>query len=322
MQTLGEDRILIRPDDYLVDIPEFPDNSEPRARCRLFVNPYSINAIEVCEANYFAGNRVPYHEHEAGYETFLIDGGAIEIHAMGKYVVAKKGDLVHIPPYMPHSIKILEDNSIWRGFLQEIFMVQMMYDEFRLRAHTPNPMDDPEFRKKNTARHKSMFYSFVPYDIPVPAEEVPTVRPYDFGFAKYQFNGIDLRLKVGRWETHGSKEVWQMRMKKGYTISWDGINPYDNLFDVFSGSVEVTLEGHEPFIANARDLLRIPKWIAGKFTMLEDTVLLDVYCQGALLRSLDELNGIKASAPEKLVDKDFVKSVFEKNDYFNYLPLA
>ena len=321
MQTLGEDRILIRPDDCIIDIPEFPDGIEPRSRCRLYVSPYGLNAIEVCEANYYLGTRVPYHEHAAGYETFLVDGGSFDIRSMGKRSVAKYGDMVHFAPYMPHSIGALEDNSLWRAFHQELFMTHMMYAEQRLRAQTPNMMNDPAFRKRNAERHASMYYEFTAAEQDVPPEEIPAIRPYDFGFAHYEFEGIDLRLKVGRWETRGTKEIWQMRMKKGFTFSWTGTNPFDNLFDVFNGRMEVRLDGHEPFIAETRDILFIPKWIAGSFTMLEDTVLIDANCQGCLLRSLDELNGWKNNDPQKLHDEAAVREVFLKNDYNNFFTL-
>lgn len=313
----NDSRILITPKDYIADIDEIPDGSEPRSRCRYFIEPYGPYGInEVCEANYYVGNRVPYHEHATGYETFLVDGGSIEVYSRSKKAVAKKGDIVHIMPYTPHSIHTLEDESIWRAFHQGIQMVQGMIEERILRDLHPDILNNPSFRKDMSIRHKSVWFDYgLPEADDVPVGEVPEIRPFDFGLAHYNFNGIDLKLKVGRWETNGAKEVWQLRMGTNVKLSWEPDNVFNHLYDVYSGSVEVRLEGMEPFAACARDLLHIPKYLAGSITPLEDTVLFDCGCQGFLLRLMDELHVWQVREPEKLSDKAFVRQIMKKHDY-------
>jgi hypothetical protein len=84
---------------------------------------------------------------------------------------------------------------------------------------------------------------------------------------------------------------------------------------VFSGSVRVTPENGDPFVANARDLIHFPKFLSGSIEALEDTVLLDPGCQGYLTRFMDELAYLKSKEPAKLRDRDHIEAVMRKNDY-------
>ena len=310
-------RIHIKPDDVLADIDEIADGSEPRSRCKLYIIPYGNDGInEACEANYYVGNRVPYHEHTTGFETFLIDGGAIEILSLGKKAVGRKGDIVHITPYTPHSIHSLEDNSIWRAFHQGLWLTPHMVEHIEFRDRHRDAALSPEFRQDSNKRKND---NWVDYQFPecrdVPASELPALRAFDSELTSYSYEGITLKLKVGRWETRGVKEVWQLHLASGYTLSWDEFHPFTHLYDVFSGSVRVTLEGMDPFTANARDLLHIPRLLSGKIEALEETVLLDAGCQGFLTRFMDNLNTVRATDPAKLKDKMFVKELMVKNDY-------
>jgi quercetin dioxygenase-like cupin family protein len=314
---MDKTRIHITPADVLADIDEIPDGSEPRSRCKYYIEPYGTFGInEVCEANYYTGNRVPYHEHRAGFETFLVDGGAIEILSLSKKAPAKKGDIVHITPFTPHSIHALEDNSIWRAFHQGLWLTDFMIDERAFRDRHWDAFFDPEFKKATGARDTSSWFDYaIPECRDVPPEQLLCLRPYDFALAEYAFEGVTLRLKVGRWETLGAKEVWQLLLSPGYALSWDELHPFPHLYDVYSGSVRVTIEGMEPFTANARDIIHVPKYLGGTIETLEDTVLLDMGCQGYLTRFMDELNTFRVREPAKLRDAAFVRDVMKKNDY-------
>ena len=318
------DRILIKPDDYMADFDEIADGSEPRSRCRYFVAPYTSNLInEVCEANYYPGNRVPYHEHAEGYETFLVDNGSLEMTVRSRRTVMYTGDIVHIPPYTPHSVFALEENSIWRAFHQGLEMTSNMMDERHMRDLYPDLFFDPSFHKEMSKRRNSVWFDYtIPEVRDVPASDIPEIRPFDFALADFAFEGIELKLKVGRWETAGAKEIWQLRLKKGFKMSWEPGCPFNHLYDVFSGSVQLDLDGvDEPMIATKRDLLHIPRFAAGTITALEDTVIFDCGCQGFLMRLMDELHYYQVKEPEKLGDKDFVRQIMKKHDYYVFYGL-
>jgi hypothetical protein len=312
-------RIHITPDDFIADIDEYADGSEPRSRCWYFVEPYGPYQInEACDASYYVGNKVPYHEHWTGYETFLVDGGSVEVSSMSRRAVARKGDIVHYAPYVPHMVHFLEDGTIWRAFHQGLQMVQGKIEELRVRDMYPDDFNAPNFKQDVSARlHLAVRYDYMePECTEVSANEIACIRPYDFALAKFNFDGLELRLKVGRWETGGAREVWQLLLRSGYTLSWAPNNIHPLLFDVFDGSVEVRLDGMDAFTAKTRDILHIPKFLGGSIKTLEDTVLLDCGCQGYLTRYLDELNAYRVREPEKLRKDGFIRDLMKKYEYF------
>ena len=319
LHELKDLRIHIKPGDFIADVDEVADGSEPRSRCRYYIEPYGpFQLNEVCEANYFVGNTVPYHEHTKGYETFLVDGGSLEVMSKSRMAIAKKGDIVHFPAFAPHSIHILEDNTIWRAFHQELQLTQGIIEDRRIRDMYPELYNAPNFKEELRAKsHSSVGFAYAkPECTQVPADQLDLIRPFDFGLANFEIGDAVFRLKVGRWETGGAKEVWQMLLKAGRTLSWGPKNIHPFLFDIYSGSVEVRLDGLDTFTAQARDLLHIPKFVAGSITTLEDTVLLDCGCQGFLTRYMDELRAYSVREPGKQRDKDFIAGLMDKYDYY------
>lgn len=315
----NEFRIHIKPTDWLMDHDEIADGSEPRARSRLYImpfGPYELN--EVGEANYFKGNTVPYHEHMHGFETFLLDGGAMEIMCRSRKAVAHKGDLVHLMPYQPHAMHALEDNTIWRSFHQGHSLIPNQRAQRRFRDMYPDIFNAPDFDAEDVLRNsKSIRYQYrLPECKEVPVREFPEIRTPEFAYAEFDFDQLNLKLKVGRWETGGAKEVWQLTMKKGCRFSWIPINKFDLLYNIYKGSVEVNLDGMAPIIANTRDLLDIPNFFAGSLTALEDTVLLDMGCQGYLMRYLDEVTALRIREPEKLKDAVFLRQLMKRYDFY------
>ena len=120
----------------------------------------------------------------------------------------------------------------------------------------------------------------------------------------------------GLRETGGAKEVWQLRMKSGCHFSWVPNNAFPLLYDIYDGSVEVKLDGMDAFTANTRDLLHIPRFLGGSITALKDTVLLDMGCQGYMMRYLDEVYLLQNREPAKLKDADFLNQLMKKYGFF------
>ena len=320
---MNEHKIHIAPGDYIADIDEFADGSEPRSRCRYYIEPYGPYQInEVGEANYFAGNSVPYHEHTSGVETFLVDGGAVEVMSRSRKAVARKGDIVHLPPHTPHSIRVLEDDTIWRAFHQGHSLIPRMIDERRLRDNYPDIFNSPQFKQeqREKERRNSNWYDYkTPVCAEVPVSEFPEIRSRDKSLARFSFDKLVLELVVGRWETCGANEVWRLVMGRGCSFAWAPSNAAPLLYDVFDGELLVSLDGMAPFTTKTRDLLHIPKFLGGRITAKEDTLLLDMSCQGRLMSYMDEFNYYRANMPEKLSDEAFLSELMKKHDcYANF----
>lgn len=307
-------RHIVPTKDYLVQMDEFADGSDPRSQVYYFIEPYGPYAAnEMSDVYYYAGNAVTYHEHHEGYETFLIDAGETEVISGSRKTIAKKGDMVHIQPYIPHMFRFLKDETIWRGLYQEIMMNPGMIRERRVRDHD----NDLFVQKRWRTDDPTIWYEYKePEATLVPPQMMPIVRPYDFSLASFTVNGCELRQKVGRHEYHGYKEIWQLLLDKGARLCWTGRNQYDLLYVVFSGSVDVKLDDGTSFAANERDLIHLPANMGGSITAREKTVLFDENCQGFLLRFMDEYNFVRARDPQKLLDEQFMQELSERWNYF------
>ena len=319
MKMINGHRIHIAPDDYIADVDEFADGSEPRSRCRYYIEPYGPFQInEVGEANYFTGNSVPYHEHTTGVETFLVDGGAVEVMSRSRKAIARKGDIVHLPPHTPHSIRILEDDTIWRAFHQGHSLIPRMIDERRLRDNYPDIFNSSEFKQAQREKERrSNWYDYkTPACVEVPVRDFPEIRTRGKSLAEFAFDKLILQLVVGRWETCGANEVWRLVMKSGCSFAWGPSNTNPLLFDVFDGELSVNVDGMAPFAAKTRDLLHIPKFLGGRITAQKDTMLLDMSCQGHLMSYMDEYNYYRVNMPEKLNDEAFLSGLMLRHDFY------
>ena len=90
------------------------------------------------------GVNVPYHEHHNSRETFFITKGSVEFTLAGKRFVAKAGDVVHIPPYMPHGMVFLEDTT-WMAYFNNYRFYDAMQERNMLKKHNPEVLDDETF---------------------------------------------------------------------------------------------------------------------------------------------------------------------------------
>lgn len=160
----------------------------------------------------------------------------------------------------------------------------------------------------------SAWYSYSPISTEGPQEAVFEVRPYKGGLQSFSFDGCVLRQKVGRWETKGHKEIWQLCAGPGFEWSWNENNPFYGLFIVQEGSVEVRIDGMEKFTANERDILHIPNHLAGEIVTREDTVLFDYNCEGYGLRAMEELYALKEQNPASLPSQ--AEAVLQKNQCY------
>ena len=294
MFTIG--KIHLTPDDYLIRFDERFGGK--KSHIDYFIEAYGYYQYnEMSDTIYEDAAGMQYHQHTVGIETFLVDGGTVDVFIRGKKATATRGDIVQITPGTPHTF-YWSEGAIWRELFQQTQMPYDMLSQVRQKYYHPETYDQENDGKGTEA----LWFDFEPVCVEVPKEQLPEIRPYNSGLSVFKFDGIELRQKVGRWETKNVKEIWQYVLSPGYEISWNEFNPYPNLFIVQEGEVDVRVDGMDPFVAKERDILHIPNHLAGEITARGEAVLFDYNCEGYGLNAAEELYSIKVNSPDKLVE--------------------
>ncbi|NTV91288.1 MAG: cupin domain-containing protein, partial [Clostridiales bacterium] len=202
-------RIHIKPEDYLGRFEEYDEKSPS------YVNYYTeavgpYQSQEISDTIYHKNDEVPYHVHNRGVELFLIDHGSAECWIDGRRVMAEKGDMILIPPYVSHGFRYLDDNrTIWRELFQEIQMNEGILQAHRLRSYYPESFKDPQFMEEVNRRTGSVWFNYKPLLIDADKKDVPYIRSHDYAINRFEIDGISFLQKVAKHETNGNIEVWQ-----------------------------------------------------------------------------------------------------------------
>ena len=276
-----------------------------------FIFPYGpYDKNEMSDTIYHEGATVGYHQHQKGYETFQIAKGSVECIIRGKRFIAHAGDIIHLVPYTSHGFKFLEEGTIWRELFQEINMSQGIMDKNTVAQHYPHFREDPEFMDMYRGEHKSLT-RLTPVPVDVDKHTMHEVRTPEFAYSEYSGEGFDIKLKVGKWETNGVKEIWQASVKKGLEVRYDYPHANWELYYVMKGALGVTVLG-ETFVAGPDCLVHIPPFHAHSIKVLEDAEVLDYGGETDLLALMEDLDSLKAFQSEKLEDAAFMQQFKRK----------
>ena len=265
--------------------------------------PYEKN--EMSETVYQKGAFVGYHEHRRGFETFFIRKGKVECTVRGKRFVLEEGDIIHLPPYVAHGFVHLEDGTVWRELFQEINLAQKIANKNLVQKSYPGLYEDPDFQEIYQDDYRRIVrLDPVPED--VPKESMQEVRTPGFAYSTYHFDGLTMRLVIGRWECNGVKEVWEADMEPGLEIHWDYPFPEEELFYIRSGKIKFKVLDEE-FVAEDDCLVHIPPYTVHSLEVLENAKVYDCGCSARLLDLFEDIDSLKANSPEKLKDEDYMK---------------
>jgi quercetin dioxygenase-like cupin family protein len=213
------------------------------------------------------------HEHRSGFETFFVDSGSMDFYSQGKVATLKKGDLVHIQPFVTHGMLFNEDTR-YRGIFQDWKVIDSFPELFRLKKYMPDASE--RMAAQNTS---SSQYDFFVHDasssVRVKPEEIDAVRNPSRPLARFDFDGVTMNMVVGRWETNGVREIWQADMKKGFRAEWVDFPVNPELFYVTEGKVIFTVYGEE-YTAHEDCLVKIPKFAPHNITALTDAKMYDL----------------------------------------------
>ncbi|MDR0858370.1 MAG: cupin domain-containing protein [Oscillospiraceae bacterium] len=212
------------------------------------------------------------HDHRSGFETFFVDSGSMEFYSQGKVATLKKGDLIHIQPFVTHGMVFNEDTR-YRGIFQDWAVIDDFPETYRAKAF------DPDASAKIAASGAPASYDFNIHDaknyVRAEASEIPAVRNPERPLAQYKFDGVTLNQVVGRWETYGVREIWQAKLEKGFSAQWVDFPLLPELFYVTSGKVKFTVYGEE-YTAFEDCLVKIPKFAPHSIIAETDAAMYDL----------------------------------------------
>ncbi len=251
---------------------------------------------------------IGYHQHTSGTETFIPIKGRIEIVVQGIKTYMEPGDIVHIQPYMGHSFRAAEPDSYMMCLFQGFDMINLMSLRGAAEKNDPDLKFDKAYHDMgNVLSHK--IDRKIPDPLEMPREEIFCIRRQGTGLFEYSYPGIDLYQKVGPWETHGLKEMWEADMKKGVKIEWGDRHPDYRLFFINKGVVDFTVDG-EKFTVDEEALVRIPPFLPFSIECVEDARVYDLDCPDLLGNMLEELGDPAKERWSK--DPDELKALLKK----------
>nr|WP_289767751.1 cupin domain-containing protein [uncultured Acetatifactor sp.] len=269
---------------------------------------------EMSDTIYHKDATVPYHQHRKGYETFEIAAGSVECFMRGKRFIATAGDIIHIAPWTPHGFRFLEEGTIWRELFQEIDMSGGIWEKNTVNQNFPQMKENPEFMRIYRGDPLNLTRE-TPVCEDVDKRKMHEVRTPDFAYSTYSGDGYEIRLKVGKWETNGVKEIWHASLKKGFVVEFAFPHCNWELYYVKEGALEVEVMG-EKFVAGPDCLVHIPNFHPHTIRALEDTKLYDYGGETDLMAMMEDLDSLKKHHPEKLREEAFMTAFRHKYKCF------
>ena len=277
------DRMLITPKDTLAVV------DEPQFVGYLYHSPKgSILENEISLTVYKEGATVPYHMHTKGFETFTLETGRAEVTIAGKRCIIEAGDMVQIEPFMPHGFRFLVEGSRWRELFQELDMYNTHSDRAYISVGSVTLLEDDCFMKEFRSTHNNT-QLLEPEPLLVDKSDMPMICPKGEGITAFSTEGMKMTLKIGRWQLHGNKEIWEYAIEKGWTLTFGDRNPNESIYLVRQGKMRVEAAGRK-FIAEDGDMICIPQYTSFRMqAVADDTILHDYNCKITLFRMLEEI---------------------------------
>lgn len=262
---------------------------------------------EFSDTVYHAGTEVGYHWHKKGVETFEITAGSIDCVINGVHFIGQTGDIIHLPPYTSHRFIYLEEGTIWRELFSEIDMSGGIMEKNMVNHYyTPFKQDSEFMAMYREGKTQGREFPIAADGPCVDHSKCYNCRTPEFAWVKYEGDGYTLKLKVGRWENNGCKEIWHVDAKKGLNVTFGYPHAGYEMLYIQRGLVKVTVdktyESAEPttWIVGGDHIIDIPPYHTYSFEFLEDTALYNYGGQHYLMNCLEDLASVEARDPKRL----------------------
>jgi len=294
--------ILRNPGDHFATLPI------DGASCAFVQNlPEGKNRLnEFGTVWWYSGSPMDYHDHQWGYETFMVTSGQVDTYFNHKRCMMDEGDLFFIKPHVAHAFINLETvkgkGITWLELYDDIRMYYGIEVEVKLERNYPHLHEDSEFQNRLMHTLGDLYRKELPKVDFVDKSEIPWVRPSESSLRTFENAAGKFMLKVGRWEFDGIKEIWEMRPEKGLRLEFD--TPFADypLYYVIDGKMVVECEG-ETYVGEKESFLHIPPWRRFAISFPEEGArILVANEQSYLLQIFETLESMRVNAPKALCD--------------------
>ena len=263
---------------------------------------------EVTRSVFYKDNEMRCHMAKRGFETMIVGDGEIEVTVRGRRCRATKGFIFHFGAYNAHRMKWLKDTP-WVGLFHNMNISQPTIDKMLLNEKCPE-MSDAERAAVFGATY-DLYDLAEPVVEDVSASEIYEVRPPEFAFATFSYNGLTMRQKVGRWETDGMYEIWEFNMDDGFLVGNKKPDPKPCVYYITEGNVRFNVFDDE-FIAPKDSIVHIPSYGIHSFQSVGKSVMFSLMGGAMLFDLISEWRSYETYDPDKLKDKAFVDALKKK----------
>jgi len=289
---------------YTASPPITRPDGKPSEEMAVFIVPEIIDGHKLfgmTDSIMFSseGHEMPFHQHRTGYETWFVDSNAMDISINGLVTRVEPGSFFHLQPYMIHRMYMYGDVK-FRGFFQDwtgadsVPYTQLMeYYQPGLKA---------KFKQTAFFTEAGDHFIHEPMDcVRVPNEQMPAVRHPDRPLAKFELEGVTIKLMVGRWECGGVREINYFEFEKGFKAETVDFPAYRELYYVREGQIKFKIFNDE-FVAYPECLVDIPKYIPHSMEALTKAAMYDIGGLTCWYDTLHDYTTILKKFPEKAKD--------------------
>jgi mannose-6-phosphate isomerase-like protein (cupin superfamily) len=246
------------------------------------------------------------HEHRVGFETWFVDSNAMDLSVNGLVTRVEPGSFFHMQPYMIHSMYRYGDVK-FRGFFQgwsgsDNVPIKQLMEHYQ-----------PGLKAKFMATElASLDGDHVPHEpmdcVRVPNEAMYAVRHPDRPIAKFELEGVTVKLMVGRWECAGVREINYFEFEKGFKAETVDFPAYRELYYVREGEIRFKIFDDE-FIAYKECLVDIPKYLPHSIEALTKSAMYDMGGMTCWYDFLHDYTTLLKKYPDRAKDPAVIESL-------------
>ena len=162
-----------------VDKSEIPEVRSPEFGWSVFTLPGGVlrqvvgrwetrGLYEVWRAELEPGCEIHWDEPHPDWELYQVTEGQIRFHILEEEFMAGPGNLVRIPPYTTHRIRVESNSAVVYDMGSQIRLLSLLEDYISLKTYQPEKLEDATYYKRFLRKHNC----FVTYfGVQPPADE-------------------------------------------------------------------------------------------------------------------------------------------------------